>query len=117
MSDIQELIEKVIKFRDDRDWKQFHTPKDLAINVSLEASEVLEHFLWKNKKEIKEHIENHKSDIADELADVFVTILLMSHDLKVDIKDAVLNKLKQNEKKYPISRAKGKHLKYTAYQK
>ena len=117
MSDIEELQKKIIKFRDERDWKQFHNPKDLAINLSLEASEVLEHFLWKTKKEQANHMKKHKEDVADELSDVFMTILILAHDNGIDLKKAFEKKLKKTEKKYPINKVKGKHLKYTEYNK
>ena len=113
MSDILELQKKIIKFRDQRDWKQFHKPKDLAIDLSLEASEVLEHFLWKNEEEQEEHIKKHKKEVAEEMADVFVNILIMAHDFKIDISDALKSKLKKQNKKYPIEKAKGRHTKYT----
>ena len=113
MSDILELQKKIIKFRDQRDWKQFHKPKDLASDLSLEASEVLEHFLWKNEEEQEEHIKKHKKEVAEEMADVFVNILIMAHDFKIDIKKAVEAKLRKNKKKYPVSKAKGRHTKYT----
>ena len=81
MSEIKKLTDLVIAFREERDWKQFHNPKDCAISLSLEASEVLEHFQWKTPEEIKKYIETHKEDIGEELADVFYWVLLMSHDL------------------------------------
>lgn len=81
MSEIKKLTDLVLAFREERDWKQFHNPKDCAISLSLEASEVLEHFQWKNPEEIKSYIENHRDDIGEELADVFYWVLLMSHDL------------------------------------
>ena len=70
MSDLKKLTDLVIKFRDDRNWKQFHNHKDVAISLSLEASGVLEHIQWKSKKEVEEYIVGHKSEIGDELADV-----------------------------------------------
>jgi len=112
MSDIQELIEKIKKFRDERDWKQFHKPKDLAISLSLEAAEVLEHFQWKSEEEIKEYVQTHKEHIGEEIADVLYWVLLMSHDLEIDIVNALHRKMEKNEKKYPIEKAKGKHTKY-----
>lgn len=81
MSEIKKLTDLVLAFREERDWKQFHNPKDCAISLSLEASEVLEHFQWKTPEEIKIYIETHRNDIGEELADVFYWILLMSHDL------------------------------------
>ncbi len=110
--DIKELQEKIIKFRDARDWKQFHNPKDLAISMLLESAEVLEHFQWKNAQEMEEHLKKNRNDVSDELADVFYWILLMSHDLKIDLVKALNRKMRENEKKYPISKSKGKHTKY-----
>jgi len=109
---MDDIIKKIVKFRNERSWKQFHNPKDLAISLSLEASEVLEHFQWKSKEEIEEYIKTHKGHIGEELADVFYWVLLMSHDLKIDIIKASEKKLKKNMEKYPISKAKGKHTKY-----
>jgi NTP pyrophosphatase (non-canonical NTP hydrolase) len=113
ISDIKELTEKIIEFRDARDWKQFHNPKDLALSLVLEAAEVLEHFQWKNKEEIENYIKTNKDDIGEELADVFYWVLLFSSDLGIDICEALEKKLKQNENKYPISKSHGKHSKYT----
>lgn len=112
MSDIKKLAKKIIAFRDARDWKQFHNPKDLALSLMLEAAEVGEHFQWKNEKETKEYIKTHKKEIADELADVLYWVLLMSNDMGIDIVKASENKLKETAKKYPISKSKGKHSKY-----
>src|SRR3989339_1404478 len=112
MKNIDELTKKIISFRDARDWKQFHNPKDLAISLSLEAAEVLEHFQWKSKEEIEEYVKTHKDHIGEELADVLNWVLLMSYDLNIDILDALDRKIKQNEAKYPVEKAKGKHTKY-----
>jgi len=112
MADINDLIKRIIAFRDVRDWKQFHNPKDCAISLSLEASEVLEHFQWKSKEEIEKYVIKHKIEIGEELADVLSWVLLMSHDLKIDILDALEKKIKKNEEKYPVEKAKGKHTKY-----
>lgn len=113
MSDIDRLIESIVKYRNARDWKQFHNPKDVAISLSLEASEVLEHFQWQSKAEIKKCIVKNKKYIGEELADVLYWVLLFSHDLKIDIAKALGQKLSQNEKKYPVSKSKGSHKKYT----
>ena len=112
MSDIEEITKKILKFRDDRDWKQFHNPKDMAISLSLEASEVLEHFQWKSKEEIEQYVKTHKEHIGEELADVLYWVLLMSHDLGVDIIKASEKKMKKNSEKYPIEKAKGSNKKY-----
>jgi NTP pyrophosphatase (non-canonical NTP hydrolase) len=111
-SELKTLTEKIIKFRDARDWKQFHNPKDTALSLVLEATEVLEHFQWKNMQEVDEHVKSHKNDIGEELADVFYWILLMSHDLKINLHKALVKKIKKNEQRYPIEKTKGKHTKY-----
>lgn len=112
MSEINDLTKKIIDFRDQRDWKQFHNPKDLAVSLLLEAAEVLEHFQWKSPTEMEEHVHKNKQEVAEELADTLYWILLMSNDLEIDIKEALENKLKKNEEKYPIDKSKGNHLKY-----
>jgi NTP pyrophosphatase (non-canonical NTP hydrolase) len=113
MDQIQKLTKRIIEFRDRRDWKQFHNPKDLALSLVLEATEVLEHFQWKNPEEIKNHLLENKEDVADELADVLYWILLMSHDFEIDIEKALMKKIEKNEAKYPEDKAKGSHKKYT----
>ena len=113
MSDIKELTKKIKKFRDERDWKQFHNPKDVALSLVLEATEVLEHFQWKNEKEIEEYIKSNKNEIGKELADVLYWVLLISHDLNIDIEKVFKNKMSENKKKYPVKKSKGKHTKYT----
>lgn len=117
MSDIKVLQKKILAFRDARDWKQFHNPKDLSISLVLEATEVMEHFQWKSKEEMVEHIKKNKEAIGEELADTLYWILLLSSDLDVDIMKAFEKKMEQNEKKYPIAKAKGSHKKYTELQK
>ena len=113
MNQIKTLTKIINDFRDARDWRQFHNPKDLAISLSLEASEVLEHFQWKSPEEIKKYIKENKKAIAEELADVFYWVLLLSNDLDVDLEKAFVFKMQKNAKKYPIKKAKGKHSKYT----
>lgn len=113
MGNVERLQELIIQFRDARDWKQFHNPKDLAISLALEATEVLEHFQWKNKEEVEEYTESRKADIGEELADVLFWALLLSHDLEIDIEDAFIKKMEKNEAKYPIEKSKGRHAKYT----
>jgi NTP pyrophosphatase (non-canonical NTP hydrolase) len=109
---LENSIKKIIKFRNARKWKQFHNPKDLAISLSLEAAEVLEHFQWKSKEEVEEYVKNNKNEIGKELADVFYWVLLMSHDLKIDLVNSFDKKMEENNKKYTIKKSKGKHTKY-----
>lgn len=112
MSDLDALQAKILAFRDERNWKQFHNPKDLAISLSLEAAGFLEHFQWKSPAEIIEHLKVHGDDVADELADVLYWVLLIAHDLKIDLVKASTAKMKKNAKKYPVDKARNQHTKY-----
>ena len=113
MDEIEKLTKQIIEFRDKRDWEQFHKPKDLALSLNLEASEVMELFQWKSEEDVKEYIKSNKEEIGDELADVLYWVLLMSHDLDIDITEALKKKMEKNKKKYPVEKAKGKNSKYT----
>ncbi|AVR33500.1 nucleotide pyrophosphohydrolase [Bacillus cereus] len=108
----QNTIKEILKFRDDRDWKQFHNSKDLAISLSLEASELLENFQWKSSEEA---IERKFEDIQDELADVMIYSILLADQLGVDVEEVILNKLEKNAKKYPAEKTYGNRKKYNEY--
>ena len=112
MGNIKTITEKIIKFRDERDWKQFHNHKDMALSLVLEASEVLEHFQWKSLDEVEQHSVSAKAEIAEELADVAMYLLELSDNLGIDLSTAIDFKLAKNAKKYPVEKAKGKHTKY-----
>jgi len=103
------LLEKIIKFRDDRNWSQFHNPKDLAISISLEAAELLELFQWNNSKET---IENNYQDLQDELADILIYCILMADKLDIDLDEAIEKKIEKNEKKYPVEKSYNSKEKY-----
>lgn len=113
MSDLKQLQKQVLAFRDAREWKQFHNPKDMAISLVLEAAEFLEHFQWKNPEEIKKHLAEKHADVSDELVDVLYWILLIANDLGVDLTKEFERKMAHNELKYPVDKAKGRHTKYT----
>jgi len=118
MPAFQHLTDAANTFRDDRDWRQFHNPKDLATGLSLEAAEVLEHFLWKNGDQVTAYLAGDgKAELRKELADVMIYLLFMAHDLGIDLEQAVLDKLEENARKYPVEQAKGRSDKYTAYQR
>ena len=102
---MEEVIEKIIKFRDDRDWKQFQTLENLAKSIAIESAELLENFQWDNNYDIK-HVE-------EELADVLIYSYLMAITMDVDVKEIMLKKIEKNEKKYPVEKSKGKSTKYT----
>lgn len=106
MSDLEELKQAIVKFTQDRDWDQFHNGKDLAIALSVEASELLESFLWKDAKDVK--IEK----VKEELADVFNYAILIADKYNLDIKQIVMDKLKRNGEKYPVDKAYGSAKKY-----
>lgn len=106
----KETIEKVLAFRDERDWKQYHNPKDLAISLSLEASELLELFQWKSSEEA---VEKNRDKMKAELADVIVYAIDMAEALGFDdLNSLILDKMKENEAKYPVEKAKGSNKKY-----
>jgi NTP pyrophosphatase (non-canonical NTP hydrolase) len=105
----RELIDKIIKFRDNRDWKQFHTGKDLAISLSLEASELLEIFQWSGTDL---QCIDKLDKIKEELADVLMYSILMADCYNLDIEKIIEEKLAKNSKKYPVDKAKGNAKKY-----
>jgi NTP pyrophosphatase (non-canonical NTP hydrolase) len=108
----KETIDKIIKFRDDRDWKQFHTIKDLCLGLNIEVSELQELFLWKNDDELIKTIKSKKELIEDELADIFIFLTYLSNDLNIDLNDAINRKIDKNGIKYPIEKFKGTNKKY-----
>jgi NTP pyrophosphatase (non-canonical NTP hydrolase) len=112
MTEIKALTEKIKKFRDERDWMQFHNHKDVALSLVLEAAEVLEHFQWKKPGEVEAHGKACKDEIADELADVAMYLFELADNLGIDLSKAIDVKLAKNAQKYPIAKAKGKHTKY-----
>ena len=114
MSELAALAAKVIAFRDARDWSRFHKPKDMAISLMLEAAEVAEHFQWKDEEEVRRHVESEREALGDELADVLYWVLLLSHDLGIDLPAAFQRKMLKNEAKYPVEKARGRHTKYDA---
>ena len=109
------LTKAALKFRDEREWKQFHNFKDLAVTLSLEAAEVLEHAQWKTAKELEQHLADpgQREQVADELADVLHVLLLLAGHAKIDLADAFAHKLEKTAKKYPVEKAKGSAKKYT----
>jgi NTP pyrophosphatase (non-canonical NTP hydrolase) len=101
-----EIIKELIKFRNERDWEQFHNPKDLALAINIEAGELLELFLWKSAEDA------NKEKVKEELADVFAFAFLLADKYKFDVKQIVLDKIKQNGEKYPVDKSKGTATKY-----
>jgi NTP pyrophosphatase (non-canonical NTP hydrolase) len=106
MSETKQLIQELIKFRNERDWEQFHNPKDLAIAINVEAGELLEQFLWKDAKDAD------TEKVKEELADVFAYALLLAEKYNFDVSEIVMDKIKKNGEKYPVAKAKGNAKKY-----
>ena len=103
MSDLKKLQQQVIAFRDERDWKQYHSPKDMALGLLVEASELAEHFQYFSGGELRQRIKENKEDIADEVIDILWWVLLIAHDLEVDIPKEFARKARKNAKKYPAT--------------
>ena len=113
-SSFEELVGQVLAFRDRRDWRQFHSPKDLAISISLEAAELLEFFQWKNAEEVAALVtdaERHR-EVSWEMADILILLISLADILGTDLVKAALEKLQENERKYPVERARGSARKY-----
>ncbi len=106
---IKEIKELVKNFRDARDWKKFHSPKDLAIAINIEAAELLEHFLWRNHPEVQEYLKKskNKKEVEEELADILIYCLSLSDVIGVEVAAIVKEKLKKNAEKYPVELVKG----------
>jgi NTP pyrophosphatase (non-canonical NTP hydrolase) len=103
---MEEILDALKKFRDERDWNQFHNPKDLSIAINIEAGELLELFLWKKPEDV------NITKVEEELADVFAYCFLLADKYNLDVKTIILNKIKTNSKNYPVDKAKGTAKKY-----
>ena len=106
MNQIEKITAEIIKFRDDRDWEQFHNGKDLALALSIEASELNQLFLWKSAEDV--NIEK----VKEELADILNYAFLLAHKYNLNVEDIILNKIEKNAEKYPVDKAKGNAKKY-----
>lgn len=103
-----ETLKKIAKqFVAERDWNQFHSPKNLAINLSVEANELLEHFTWVTTQDASGVVEKKRQEIEDEMADIFLTLIMLSDVTKTDLTKALLYKLEKIKQKYPIEKCKG----------
>ena len=106
MNQIEKITSEIIKFRDERDWEQFHNGKDLALALSIEAAELNQLFLWKNSEEV------NTEKVEEELADILNYALLLAHKYNFDVEEIILNKIAKNAAKYPIAKSKGNAKKY-----
>lgn len=107
MKETEQLIKELIKFRDEREWEQFHNAKDLALAISIEANELLELFLWKEADEV------NKDKAKEEIADILSFTLLLANKYNLNVMEIVLEKIEKNRSKYPVEKSKGNAKKYT----
>jgi len=108
-----DLLESILTFRAERDWERFHTPKDVALSLTLEAGEVLEWMQWRHGEELAAHLEANREGVGEELSDVLYWTLLLAHDLGIDLAGAFRRKMERNAEKYPVEKSRGSHRKYT----
>ena len=113
MATLEELTKLMLAFRDERNWAQFHNPKDVALSLTLEATELLELMQWRNGPELQEHLKVNREAVEDELADILGWVLVLAYDQGIDMGDAVRKKLVKNGEKYPVEKARGVAKKYT----
>ena len=109
---VGDIVSQIEEFVEQRDWKKFHNPKDLAISISLEASELLELFQWKSSEE---SVKKYPNELKEELADILIYCIQFASIMGYDIEDIITSKLKSNAAKYPVELVKGKKEKYTEY--
>src|SRR3989344_8343518 len=115
-TNIQKLKDVLLKFRNARDWVQFHDPKNLAEAISIEAGELQEHFLWKNKEDIAKKLKEDKefrTEVGEELADIVIFCINFANSTNMDISSLVLDQIDKSNKKYPVEKSKGNATKYT----
>jgi len=114
MSDsIQELTGEIRAFRDARDWRQFHAPKEMAVAVAVEAGELLQHFVWLTPEQSEQRAREHRDQVAGEIADVAILLFELADNLGLDLAAVVRRKLAQNELRYPVAKARGSNKKYS----
>jgi dCTP diphosphatase len=112
MNDLDQLRAAIRTFRDDRDWMQFHNPKNLACSIVIEAAELLEHFQWKTPEESADYASQRREELSEEVADVAIYLIELADNLDIDLLAAIERKLAINKVKYPAERSKGSAAKY-----
>ena len=113
---LQELKQRMADFVRERDWEQFHNPKNLSMSISIEAAELMEHFQWLTAEQSESLEASALLEIGEELADIVLYSLSMANYLQIDLADTVLAKMAKNDRKYPSEQVRGKAHKYTWYQ-
>lgn len=112
---MEDLVRQLREFAKERDWDQFHSPKNLAMALSVEVAEIVEHFQWLSEEQSQELSADKLSELKDEIGDVLIYLIRLADKLGIDPINAALEKIEKNGKKYPVEKVKGKSLKYTAY--
>jgi NTP pyrophosphatase (non-canonical NTP hydrolase) len=113
MSDsIQKLTAEIRAFRDERDWKQFHHPKELVVALTAEVGELLQHFVWQNVTQSEQRIVDRRKEISEEMADVSILLFELADECGIDLSEAIRSKMARNAEKYPVAKAKGSNKKY-----
>lgn len=112
---IEELTKEIQDFVHERDWEQFHSPKDMAVAISGEAGELMHHFIWKSSEESHEIAINKRKQVADEMADIAILLFEFAANLDLDLASEIRAKLDRNQQRYPVSKAKGNNLKYDEF--
>lgn len=107
------LLEALLEFRRARDWEQFHSARNLAASISVEAAELLESFIWASDEQMQEIVRSRHAEITEEIADIAILLTYLAHDLAIDIDAAVTKKIQVNAKKYPVEKARGSNKKYS----
>ena len=109
---IEEITSQIRAFRDERDWKQFHNPKEMAVAIAVEAGELLEHFTWKTATQSEQCAKEKRNEIAEEMADVAILLFEMADNIGTDLSAAIQAKLTRNALKYPVQKSRGSNRKY-----
>lgn len=107
------LLEALLEFRREREWEQFHSARNLAASISVEAAELLEFFLWASDEQVQEIVRSRHAEITEEIADIAILLTYLAHDLSIDINAAVRKKIQVNATKYPVEKARGSNKKYS----
>jgi NTP pyrophosphatase (non-canonical NTP hydrolase) len=109
---IEEITSQIRAFRDEREWKQFHNPKEMAVAIAVEAGELLEHFTWKTPEQSEQCAHERRGEIAEEMADVAILLFEMADNVGIDLSVAIQAKLAKNAVKYPVAKSRGSNRKY-----
>ncbi len=112
-TDIPTLTKEICAFRDARDWRQFHNPKELAVAITAEAGELLQHFVWQSAEQSDRRVLERRTDIENEIADVAILLFELADNCGIDLAAAMRAKLARNETRYPVAKARGSNKKYT----